>query len=100
MDPNLILIKCITLLFRESLLENNTDYSNELVKTVVSRLQIVDMDIGISTRRSVAVGLKDLVLEMCRNPESKTYDISDFLQQIRLITNGDQNILHRYLPGA
>lgn len=92
MDPNLILIKCITLLYRESLLENNTDYSNELVKTVVSRLQIVDMDIGISTRRSVAVGLKDLVLEMCRNPESKSYDLSDFLQQIRLLTNGDQNI--------
>lgn len=92
MDPNIILVKCITLLYRESQLENNTDFSNDLVKTVIGRLQISDTDIGIATRRSVAVGLKDLILEMCRNPETKAYELDDMLQQIRLLTNGDTNI--------
>ena len=71
MDSNIILVKCITLLYRESQIENNTDFSSELIKTVISKMGITDTDIGVMSRRSVAVGLKDLALEMCRNPESK-----------------------------
>lgn len=92
MDSNIILVKCITLLYRESQIENNTDFSSELIKTVISKMGITDTDIGVMSRRSVAVGLKDLALEMCRNPESKVYELSEFLQQLRLLTNGDQNI--------
>lgn len=92
MDPNIILVKCITLLYRESQLENTADRSGELVKTVVGRIQIADIDIGITTRRSAAIGLKELALEMSRNPETKSYEQADFLQQIRLLTNGDQNL--------
>lgn len=99
MDPNIILVKSITLLYRESQLENNTDYSGDLVKTVVGKIQLSDTDIGIATRRSVAIGLRDLVLEMARSPETKTYEISEFLQQIRLLTNGDDNVYNAIVQG-
>lgn len=92
MDTNVILTKCITLLYRESQLDNPVDNSNDLVKTVIENLPITDTDIGISTRRSIASGLKDMILELCRNQAGTQYELSEFLQQIRLITNGDLNI--------
>lgn len=88
----IILSKCITLLFRESQLENNTENSADLVKTTVEKLHINDTDIGISTSRNIASGLKDLVIEMCRNPPNHVYDLTGFLQHLRIVTQGDNTL--------
>lgn len=92
MDPNVLLSKCVTLLYRESQLENATENSADLVRTTVEKIKLNDTSIGLPTKRDTTASLKSLVLEMCRNPVTHMYDASDLLQQIRIITNGDENL--------
>jgi len=99
MDPNVLLSKCVTLLFRESQLENITENSADLIRTVVEKLKVNEIMMGITTRRQVTIGLKNLVMEMYRNPVNQTYDVVELLQQIRIITNGDDNLYQAILQG-
>lgn len=92
MAPDIILSKCITLLFRESQLENATENSADLVRTAIEKLKLNDTTLGIPTKRDASTALKNLVVEMCRNPAGYIYELAEFLQQIRLLTNGDQNL--------
>lgn len=92
MDVNLLLSKCITLLFRESQLENATENSSGLVKTVLEKVKINDKVIGIPTRRDTSLELRKLALEMGNNKLGHEYDLLELLQQIRIITNGDLNL--------
>lgn len=92
MDPNIVLAKCITLLYRESQLENPVENSADLVKNTVDKIYINDNGVGFGSKRAISIGLKDLVIDMCRQPVTHTYLLSDLLQQVRLLTNGDENI--------
>ena len=92
MDVNLLLSKCITLLYRESQLENLTENSAGLVKTVLEKVKINDKIIGIYTRRDTSLELRKLALEMANNKIGQEYELLELLQQIRIITNGDDNL--------
>lgn len=92
MDPAIILSKCITLLYRESQLENAAENSADLVRTTLEKLKINDTIVGIPTKRDASLAMRTLALEMCRHPATHTYDASELLQQIRIITNGDVNL--------
>lgn len=92
MDVNLLLSKCITLLYRESQLENVTENSAGLVKTVLEKVKINDKIIGIYTRRDTSLELRKLALEMANNKIGQEYELLELLQQIRIITNGDDNL--------
>lgn len=92
MDTEVLLTKCITLLFRESQLENNTENSGDLIRTTLEKLKINEVTIGIPTKRDVTLALKAMILEMCRNKPNHVYDVGDLLQQIRILTNGEVNL--------
>lgn len=93
MDPNLLLSKCVTLLYRESQIENLTETSSNLVKTAVEKIVLNDKSVGLVTRKDVTAGLKAMVLEMCKNGADHIYDIVALLQQVRLIANGDEALV-------
>lgn len=99
MDPNVLLSKCITLLYRESQLENNTENSADLIRTVVEKLKINDITIGLPIRRDGTLALKALVLDMCNQPINHTYAPVELLQQVRIITNGDENLYQAIAQG-
>ena len=92
MELNILLSKCITLLYRESQIENSTENSADLIKTVVEKIRINDINIGLPAAKNTAQGLKTLILEMCNHSIGHTYELSDFLQHLRIITNGDENL--------
>lgn len=92
MEINLLLSKCITLLYRESQLEALTENSAQLVKAVADKIKINDKVIGLPTRRDASIGLRTLVLDMANHKAGHEYDLDDLLQQIRIITNGDENL--------
>lgn len=100
MDPNILLSKCITLLYRESQLENVTENSADLVRTTVEKIKISDVSIGIVTKRDTSLALKRLVLDMCNNGPHHLYDPVELLQQIRIITNGDENLYTAIAQGV
>ena len=99
MEPNVLLSKCITLLYRESQLENNTENSGELVRTTVEKIKLNNAIVGFPSFRETTSSLKTLVLEMCRNDAKHTYDATELLQQIRIITNGDDNLYQAIAQG-
>ena len=99
MEPNILLSKCITLLYRESQLENNTENSSELVRTTVEKIKVNNTIVGFPSFRDTTQSLKNLVIEMCRNEPTHTYDAVELLQQIRIITNGDDNLYQAIAQG-
>lgn len=99
MDHLLILVKCITLLFRETQLEILTENSAALVKTAIEKIEVKEINIGVASRRSVVVGLKEMVEEMCRMPVGHRYEATEVLQQAKLATANDENIYQSILQG-
>lgn len=99
MDPNILLSKCITLLYRESQLENSTENSAELVKTTVEKIKLNNAIVGFHNFRETTQNLKNLVNEMCNNGATHSYDAVELLQQIRIITNGDENLYQAIAQG-
>lgn len=91
-DSDLILTKAITLLYRESQLEQLTENSSDLVRTAIEKIAVSEVDIGIATQRNTTRSLKDLVSEMLKNPVTHAYTLDDMLQQVRLVTNGNANL--------
>ena len=91
MDSELLLSKCITLLYRESQLENNAENSADLVKTVLEKLKIGEVSFGIQTKRDILLNLKAMATAMANNPATHVYDLPELLQQLRINTKGDDN---------
>lgn len=99
MDENVILTKCITLLFRESQLESGSESSVDTVRTLLEKLKISNHDIGIATRRSSMLAMKNLALDLCNRSSDEPMDATELLQQIRVITNGDNNLYTAFEQG-
>lgn len=90
MEVNVLLSKCITLLYRESQLEKNTDNSVDMVRTALDEIRPSEVQIGTTAgQKDVVESLKDLVLEMCSSGPQNGYDETELLQQIRLIVGAD-----------
>lgn len=92
MDNKQLLVKSATLLYRESQLPDRSDNSSELVRTVIENIKLSDVAMGFNIERETLSGLKELVLEMCRNPVSHEYSNVDLLQRFRIILGNDSKL--------
>lgn len=99
MDNKLLLAKCATLLYRESLVPNRTDNSSELVRTVLEGVKLPEISIGINKERETLIALKKTVIEMCENPLDHEYEKSDILQRIRLNCYDDEGFYESIAQG-
>ena len=77
MDDKLLLVKAATLLHRESLMDDKSNGSTELVRTVLEGIKLPELSIGVNSERQIIDGLKKTVLEMCENPPDHVYEKSD-----------------------
>jgi hypothetical protein len=100
MKPNLLLVKSISLLYRESQLDQHTENSVDLVRTAMDSVKISDIGIGLHTDRERLLALKQTVMDMCNNPIDYEYDISGFLQQIQVNVDEDNKLLEAIRQGV
>lgn len=100
MDNRSLIVKSITLLFRESQLENRSDDSRDLIKTVIDGVKTVDINLGINSERDIVSALKSTVLEMCKNGPDHIYDLNGFLQTVRLNCGQDDKIYESIKQGV
>jgi hypothetical protein len=99
-DKKLILVKCVTLLFRESQLPNITDNSSDLVKTIISNVLLPDVSVGlINTERDLLGGLKEICMEMCAFDASHQYSKTELLQRIRHVTRDEESLYTSFSEG-
>jgi hypothetical protein len=90
MDPKLLLVKAITLLYKESQSMDATSQSSDLVKQVINTIKFPEggMDFG-STRENMQ-SLRATALWMCENPVDHKYDRAGLLQRIRVNVGDDE----------
>lgn len=84
MDEKLLLIKCIILLYKESLLKDNND-SNEIVKTVLENIKQPEVAFGFSGDREIVNNLRNIAFDMTNNID-KEYCEEDLLHTLKICT--------------
>jgi len=94
MDPKLLLVMTITLLYKESLLLNKSaGNSSELAKQLINTIKLPEVvTIDRDTNREVILALRSTVLWMADNSLDYQYDSEELLQRIRVNVGDDQSL--------
>lgn len=97
LDPRLVLIKCITLLYLESRAEIKAFSSIEQVRGIIGTLKAPEASLlSIDHEKNVVEALRDLAYEMCRQGPSYTYDHADLTQRMLMICGDDASSYEAY----
>jgi hypothetical protein len=96
MDHRLLLVKTITLLYRESLIDNQAENSANLVRTALENMQIKDDGLTLSKTNEILISLKATALEMCGNPIDHEYEKTELLQRLQM-NCGEDTVLYSSL---
>lgn len=99
MDAKLLLVKVITLLFRESQNPDKTENSAELVKQIIAELKLPEAILDTDKGRETLVGLRQTALWMANNPLQHEYNRAELLQRIRVNVGDDSNLLEAIFEG-
>ena len=99
MDSKLLLVKSITLLYRESQLPDRAVSSVDLIRTVLESIKTNTIGIGLNTDREIIQSLKQTVLEMCNQPHDQGYDKLILLQNIRVNSGLDDRLYESIRQG-
>lgn len=90
MNNKLLLVKAITLLYRESFLHNSLTNSADLVNNLISNIKISDVSIGLNTEKDIITALRDTAKEMASNPPNYEYDKDTLSQQLIINCKNDE----------
>lgn len=93
MNPVHILLRCITLLFRESQLKNSYSNSQGLVLEILEVVLPPAVNVGIvDTQREIIVGLRNILKTMVSQSDNRQYIMTDLLQKVRSLTVHDDKL--------
>lgn len=96
MDSKLLLVQSITLLYKESLLENNSTNSASLVKEVVDSIRLPETAMDAGKGRETLVALRSTALWMAKNPAVHEYEKTELLQRIRVNVGDDESLMQAF----
>ena len=99
MDNNWLLVKCITLLYRESLIEDKTENSSDTVRTILESIKLPEMSLSINHDREKYIGLKEVALYMCNQKLDYVHEKIDLLQTLKLKCGNDENLFNVFVEG-
>lgn len=99
MDIKLLLVKSITLLFRESQIASKTENSSDVVKQIISGLKMPENILDTDKGRDTLVALRQTALWMVGNPYNFVYDRTELIQRIRVNVGSDTHLLDAILEG-
>lgn len=97
MDSKLLLIKSVTLLYKEGLLESPTENSSDLVKSILAAIRLPEVTMGTDPGREAISALKATALWMCENPPGHRYDRGVMLQRIRVNVGEEEGLYQAFL---
>lgn len=99
MDNRLLLVKCITLLYRESMIADKTENSADMVRTVLESIKLPELSITLSHEKEHLAALKETALYMCSNPVDTTYEQNDLLQRLKVNCSHDEKLYEAFADG-
>lgn len=92
MDPRLVLVTAISLLYNESRLSAKGSNSAGLVKDAVNLIRLPEIVSEIDKDREILVALRSTALWMVSNSQDHVYDKAHLLQRVRVNCNNDSNL--------
>lgn len=99
MQSKLLLVHCITLLYRESQLNSVDENSSMLVREILQNIPLPGISAGFNHERDVLEALKATALYMCEVPIGYKYELNDILQRLKVDTL-DEETLYDALVGG
>jgi hypothetical protein len=99
MDSKLLLVKSITLLYKESTLADANENSAPLIRSVIATIRLPESIMETDPGRATIIALKSTALWMCDNPPSHQYDRGILLQRIRVNVGDDESLYLAFLAG-
>jgi hypothetical protein len=99
MNNKLLLVKCITLLYRESLVPGQSENSAALVREIISDIQLAEVNVGVDRERDVLDGLRSTALSMADMPIDHQYELNELLQRLRIVCIDDETLYETLMEG-
>ncbi len=99
MDPKLILVKAIMLLFRESQLKEQPDSSKDLVRTALDLIPTPDITAGVVSNRDVIRSLKSVINEMIGQVGQDEQDKDQLLSTLKISCDFDEKLYEMFYEG-
>ena len=97
MDNKLLLVKSITLLYRESLVQPRNTNSSDLVRTVLENIKLPELNLSLNRERDILYALKQTAMEMSENSPEHDYEKSELLNRLKLNTADDDKLYEAFL---
>jgi hypothetical protein len=99
MNNKLLLVTCITLLFRESQIPGQSENSAALVREILGGIRLAEANLGVDRERDILEGLRSTALTMCDNPVEHKYELHEMLQQLRVNCMDDEALYEIFSDG-
>lgn len=100
MTPRLLLLKIITLLHLESLIEGETARSTDLTTSLLEGIKIPEADVGlIDSEREIIGSLYNICRKLSVAPVGEEIDKSDLLQEVRLHCGTEIDLFESFKEG-
>ena len=95
MNDLLLLVKSITLMYRESLLNMEEDSTKDLVRKVIEAIKTPEVSIGITKDLEIINALKATATEMVNHDKTHKYQKDILLQQLQINCGADESVGYR-----
>lgn len=99
MDSSLILVKCITLLYRESHLPNQSEGSSTLIKDILEYIKLPEVNLTLDAEKERLSGLKSTALYLCSNPPGTPVDKITLLQRLKVNCLDNTKLYEAFVQG-
>lgn len=99
MNPKLLLVTSIILLFRESQQTNLIENSSDLVRKIITELKLPDHSLTLDQEKGILTNLISTAHMMCSNPVNHVYDPDELLQRLRIDVGEDQVLYESFVKG-
>lgn len=99
MDSKLVLVKAITLLYRESEYTKVQDRSTELVNRVLTTIKQPEAMITTDYGRDSISSLRETLTSMCNSTQDNAFDRVQMLQQLRVNVGNDESLFYALKTG-
>lgn len=99
MEPKLLLVKAITLLYKEALIKDASDRSLPLVEAVLETIKIPETGAEFGGVRERLIELKRTARWMAQSHDNTPFDKAGLLQRIRVAAGEDDSIFYAFEIG-
>lgn len=95
----LVLVKAITLLYREGQLPNKETNSSDLIRNVLAGLKLPEVALSVNPERQLLMNMRDTVQYMCDNPVEFVYEKDELLQRLKINCGDDEQLYNAFCQG-